>query len=337
MMQHTLESHIKAFNQLCRCWGSLALTDKQKKNQSYPSLLSKHAYDILSIFDICVTDDVDHKHSKFICYTCVTRIRRAKNKSVGAVKSARQDKANSSLIWCGFAEGDARECSSCARRVKLSAGGPRKKSRKQKVTKILAVDKSCTAENEDVHLDEPLSPCRPVITSDDDSFTPALSALLQTNEVNAHDDSTAIKLSDQRRPFTPFKKIKDTSTEMTPPKTSTPNNAWTSSFKAHTVECAVSQMEKSTDLFNVSKGIEDSIEKSVSKLEDKMYEITTRKKLFQREKRSPTYRVQDARQIDFSHAVIKAANVHKKVLKDKHLPKDNDNGQCASVYRRPIE
>ena len=121
------------------------------------------------------------------------KIQRAKNKSVGAVKSARQDKANSSLIWCGFAEGDARECSSCARRVKLSAGGPRKKSQKQKVTKILAVDKSCTAENEDVHLDEPLSPCRPVITSDDDSFTPALSALLQTDEVNAHDDSTAIK------------------------------------------------------------------------------------------------------------------------------------------------
>ena len=71
--------------------------------------------------------------------------------------------------------------------------------------------KSCTAENEDVHLDEPLSPCRPVITSDDDSFTPALSALLQTDEVNAHDDSTAINLSDQRRPFTPFKNMKDTS------------------------------------------------------------------------------------------------------------------------------
>ena len=193
------------------------------------------------------------------------------------------------------------------------------------MTKILAVDKSCTAENEDVHLDEPLSPCRPVITSDDDSFTPALSALLQTDQVNAHDDSTAIKLSDQRRPFTPLKNMKDTSTEMTPPKTSTPNNAWTSPFKAHTVECAVSPMEKSTDLFNVSKGIEDSIEKSVSQLEDKMYEITTRKKLFQREKRSPTYRVQDDRQIDFSHAVIKAANVHKRVLKDKHLPKDNGN------------
>ena len=80
------------------------------------------------------------------------------------------------------------------------------------MTKILAVDKSCTAENEDVHLDEPLSPCRPVITSNDDSFTPALSTLLQTDEVNAHDDSTAIKLSDQRRPFTPLKNMKNTST-----------------------------------------------------------------------------------------------------------------------------
>ena len=71
---------------------------------------------------------------------------------------------------------------------------------------------------------------------------------------------------------------------MTPPKTSTPNNAWTSPFKPRTVECAVSPMEKSADLFNVSKGIEDSIEKSVSKTEEKMYEVTTRKKLFQREK-----------------------------------------------------
>ncbi len=118
-----------------------------------------------------------------MCY----KITACNEQSVGAVKSARQDKANSSLIWCGFAEGDARECSSCARRVKLSAEGPRKKSRKQKVTKILAVDKPCTSENEDV------------------PFTPALSALLQTDQVNAHDDSTAIKLSDQRRPFTPLK------------------------------------------------------------------------------------------------------------------------------------
>ena len=138
MMQHTLESHIKALNELCRCCGSLMLTDKQKKNQSYPSLVSKHACDILTIFDICVADDIGDKHSIFICHTCVTKIRRAKNRSVGAVKSARQDKANSSLLWCGFAEGDARGCTSCARRVKLSAGGPRKKSRKQKVTKILA-------------------------------------------------------------------------------------------------------------------------------------------------------------------------------------------------------
>ena len=75
MMQHTLESHIKAFNQLCRCWGSLALTDKQKKNQSYPSLVSKHACDILRNFYICVADDIGHKHYIyiFICNTCVTK------------------------------------------------------------------------------------------------------------------------------------------------------------------------------------------------------------------------------------------------------------------------
>ena len=77
-MQHTLESHIKSLNELCRCCGSLALTDKQKKNQSYPSLVSKHAYDNLSIFD-----DIDDKHSKFICYTCVTKLRRAMNKVLG--------------------------------------------------------------------------------------------------------------------------------------------------------------------------------------------------------------------------------------------------------------
>ena len=89
MMQHNLESHKKALNELCRCCGSLAQTKKQKKNRSYPSLVSKHACDILTIFDICVADDIGDKHSIFICHTCVTKIRNAKNKSVGAVKSAR--------------------------------------------------------------------------------------------------------------------------------------------------------------------------------------------------------------------------------------------------------
>ena len=86
-MDHFQENHMKALNELCRCCGNLNFTAKQKKIGSYPSLVCDRVGDILSIFDICVADDEEGKHSRYVCYTCVSKIRRAKSNSVGAVKS----------------------------------------------------------------------------------------------------------------------------------------------------------------------------------------------------------------------------------------------------------
>ena len=97
-MEHFQENHMKALNELCRCCGNLNFTAKQKKIGSYPSLVCDRVGDILSIFDICVADDEEGKHSRYVCYTCVSKIRRAKSNSVGAVKSARLSKNNSSQI-----------------------------------------------------------------------------------------------------------------------------------------------------------------------------------------------------------------------------------------------
>ena len=91
-MEHSQENHMKALNELCRCCGNLNFTAKQKKIGSYPSLVCDRVGDILSIFDICVADDEEGKHSRYVCYTCVSKIRRAKSNSVGAVKSARLSK-----------------------------------------------------------------------------------------------------------------------------------------------------------------------------------------------------------------------------------------------------
>ena len=123
-MEHFQENHRKALNELCRCCGNLNFTAKQKKTGSYPSLVCDRAGDILSIFDICVAEDEEGKHSRHVCYTCVSKMRRAKSNSVGAVKSARLSKNNSSHIWCHFVAGDVSACSVCAHRrpIVLSFG-----------------------------------------------------------------------------------------------------------------------------------------------------------------------------------------------------------------------
>ena len=71
-----------------------------------------------------MAEDEEGKHSRHVCYTCVSKMRRAKSNSVGAVKSARLSKNNSSHIWCHFVAGDVSACSVCAHRrpIVLSFG-----------------------------------------------------------------------------------------------------------------------------------------------------------------------------------------------------------------------
>ena len=93
---------MKVLDELCRCCGYLNLTQKQKKSRTYPKLVSERAADVLTIFDICVSNDDNERHSKFICHTCICKIRRAKKNGVGVIQSARQDSENASHIWSGF-------------------------------------------------------------------------------------------------------------------------------------------------------------------------------------------------------------------------------------------
>ena len=96
--------------------GYLNLTQKQKKARTYPKLVSERAAHVLTIFNICVTNDDNERHSKFMCHTCISKIRRAKKNGVGVIQSARQESENASHIWRGFSVCYVSQCSSCLHR-----------------------------------------------------------------------------------------------------------------------------------------------------------------------------------------------------------------------------
>ena len=72
--------------------------------------------------------------------------------------------------------------------------------------------------------------------------------------------------------------MKDSSTEMTPQKSSTPINTSTSISRPVMIECGQSPLEKSKDLLNISKCLDDSFESPITNKEERLYELTTRKK-----------------------------------------------------------
>ena len=58
-MEHTKEYHMKVLDELCQCCGYLNLTQKQKKARTYPKLVSERAADVLTIFNLCLTNMKD--------------------------------------------------------------------------------------------------------------------------------------------------------------------------------------------------------------------------------------------------------------------------------------
>ena len=159
-----------------------------------------------------MAEDEEGKHSRHVCYTCVSKMRPAKSNSVGAVKSARLSRNNSSHNWCHFEAGDVSACSVCAHRIVLSFGTIKNKKAVQ--------NDSCEMNiNENEHGD--IFPDPEPFHQPNTSSSPVSTAVTPCKSIDVS-SSTSVTMKRAVSPPTPSIIMKDSSTEMTPQKTSRP-------------------------------------------------------------------------------------------------------------------
>ena len=122
-MDHTLQNHLHAINELCRVCAKLALTRKEKRSFHKKSKCSDFQFDILSVFGIDISTDHDTKHSSHICRKCTSRIRNVKKyKSPTMMQAAHKDASKLKSIWVEFNVSDT--CSVCNRFKLMGKGNP---------------------------------------------------------------------------------------------------------------------------------------------------------------------------------------------------------------------
>ena len=202
--------------------------------------------------------DQYERHSKFICHTCISKIRRAKKNGVGVIQSARQDSENASHIWSGFSVCDVSQCSSCSHRQILSKVNTRR-LHAVRVNVSVCNDEEC---EENSVIESSFSQQPQCIDFDESSVNTACKPKADSSSTTPQKSSV----------------MKDSSTEMTPQKSSTPINTSTSISRPVMIECGQSPLEKSKDLLNISKCLDDSFESPITNKEERLYELTTRKK-----------------------------------------------------------
>ncbi|GFN90662.1 hypothetical protein PoB_001716800 [Plakobranchus ocellatus] len=129
-MNHSLESHIRCVNDLCRICGNLcSVTQKQKKNNNRIHKCVQAAADILSIFGVDVNHDSDDMYSKFICVKCFVKIRfiKKRNSSITLTKANDIYYKNKNK-WCSYKETTTEDCTVCSHRYSFAGGCVRRKT-----------------------------------------------------------------------------------------------------------------------------------------------------------------------------------------------------------------
>ena len=122
-MDHTLQYHLHAINELCRICAKLALTRKEKRSFNKKSKCRDFQFDILSVFGIDISTDNDTKHSSHICRKCTSRIRNVKKlKSPTMMQAAHSDASKLKNVWVEFNVSDT--CLVCNRFKLMGMGNP---------------------------------------------------------------------------------------------------------------------------------------------------------------------------------------------------------------------
>ena len=91
-MEHSIESHTRCVNELCRICGNLCcVTKKQKKNNDRAHKCALIATDMFLIYGIDVNQEEEDTYSKSICGKCFTKIRDIKRTNSNTVLTRAQE------------------------------------------------------------------------------------------------------------------------------------------------------------------------------------------------------------------------------------------------------
>ena len=129
-MDHTLQTHDRLLNELCRLCANRTLSRKEKDLKTKPLLCSRHQDDIFFMLNIDLSLDVTGKHSKTLCSKCDSRIRTIKRRKSKSVLEQFKKQINELChIWVDY---DPKltigQCSACSHHESFSLGSKHIKS-----------------------------------------------------------------------------------------------------------------------------------------------------------------------------------------------------------------
>ena len=129
-MEHSIESHTRCVNELCRiCENLCYVTKKQKKNNDRAHKCAQIATDIFLIYGIEVNQEQEDTYSKSICGKCFTKIRGIKRANSNTVLTRAQEIFNiNKNKWCTFRETLTENCTLCSHHYSLAGGCIKRKT-----------------------------------------------------------------------------------------------------------------------------------------------------------------------------------------------------------------
>ena len=109
---------------MCRVCGKLILSEKQKKNYVKPFPCERIRNDLFMVCRLDIATDKEHKHSRFVCFTCSKAIPLAnKRQSRTSINRLEKLASDNDHIWSEYLDtNDIASCSVCSHRETLSRG-----------------------------------------------------------------------------------------------------------------------------------------------------------------------------------------------------------------------
>ena len=91
-MDHSLDTHVKHLNKICRICGMLSISRKEERLNKTAIKCSSKSFDLLTLlFDINIAADHPTKHSPNMCLKCFNRLKKIRaNKSESLLITAKQ-------------------------------------------------------------------------------------------------------------------------------------------------------------------------------------------------------------------------------------------------------
>ena len=154
-MEHSIESHTRCVNELCRIYGNLCcVTKKQKKNNDRAHKCALIATDMFLIYGIDVNQEQEDTYSKSICGKCFTKIRDIKRTNNTVLSRAQEIFNIIKNKWCSFRETLTEDCTLCSHRYSLAGGCIKHKTTLNRQT-YQQLETTGTANSIHDHKDQP--------------------------------------------------------------------------------------------------------------------------------------------------------------------------------------